>query len=439
MRAQKPQKGNRMRFARQTARGSVAVWTQNRTATEPSLTTLPLDEEIFIRAPAGFTGPEAGAVLRLNKALYGLKQSGRCWNQTVVQALLELGFEATPIDPCLFTQRSSTGKLIYVGLYVDDMPYAFHRDDTAQWLQLQAKMKQRFSIKDLGQVEQILGMRVTRDRSARTLKIDQEHYVRLNDILAEYGYSNCRAERTPMPSQRLSGREAAAAKATTSSHGQVTLENYRSAIGGLQYAANSTRPDISFAVGMLAPTADSCKQLIRVLRYLAGTPALGLTYRARGLPALTLTAFSDADWANEYAKPASTTGSLLKLAGAAVVWRSQKQTTIAQSSTEAEYVAASETAREIYPLRVQLAHLDHAQPEPTTLAIDNTTTILVATEEGNMQRRKHINVKYHYLRHQVAKGFIRLAWVPTAEQEADIFTKALPYDAFIRLRQLVMG
>jgi len=63
----------------------------------------------------------------------------------------------------------------------------------------------------------------------------------------------------------------------------------------------------------------------------------------------------------------------------------------------------------------------------------------MATEEGNLQRRKHINVKYHYLRHQVAKGFIRLVWVETSEQEADFFTKPLPHEAFIRLRKLVMG
>jgi hypothetical protein len=154
---------------------------------------------------------------------------------------------------------------------------------------------------------------------------------------------------------------------------------------------------------------------------------------------MQLIAFSDADWAGDSADARSTSGILLKLGGAGVLWSSSKQSNVALSSSEAEYIAASETGREIVAMRIMLAELGEAQDTPTPLCIDNDTAIRMALEEGNHGRRKHINVKHHYLRELANDKLVVLEWVPTSEQQADILTKATSRSQFFAMRDLVMG
>ena len=135
----------------------------------------------------------------------------------------------------------------------------------------------------------------------------------------------------------------------------------------------------------------------------------------------------------------STSGVLLMFGSTAVQWTCTRQPTVALSSTEAEYVAASEAAREISWFRTYLADVGLAQPASTPLFIDNSTAIRIALEEGNHARRKHINVKHHYVREQATEGYIELKWVPTADQLADFFTKPMPRARFEQLRASIMG
>jgi hypothetical protein len=174
------------------------------------------------------------------------------------------------------------------------------------------------------------------------------------------------------------------------------------------------------------------------MRYLAGTQDHGLTYSDGQPDSLRLLAYCDADWAGDSSDARSTSGVLFMLANSAVQWSSQKQSNVACSSSEAEYIAASEAARENYSLRVFLADVDAAQPEPTPLHIDNQTAIRMALEEGNRGRRKHINVRHHYLREQVAEGFLSLHWIPTADQPADVLTKAVSRAAFMKHQAFIM-
>jgi hypothetical protein len=135
----------------------------------------------------------------------------------------------------------------------------------------------------------------------------------------------------------------------------------------------------------------------------------------------------------------STTGSVLMLAGGAVEWRSKRQPIVAQSSAEAEYIAGADTAKSIVYLRQLLEHLGCPQVKPTRLLMDNQAAMSIAMQDSNNQRRKHIDVKHHFLREQVLSGTIVLIWTPTAEQIADIFTKPLPFAAFIRHRRSILN
>jgi hypothetical protein len=203
-----------------------------------------------------------------------------------------------------------------------------------------------------------------------------------------------------------------------------------------------TRPDISHAVNMIARdqaavTSSSILRAKRIFRYLAGTIDLGITYHRE--PKVKLRAFTDADWAGDGADAKSTTGSLLVVGGAAIHWISRKQSTVSHSTSEAEYVAASETAKEVIWYRQVLADLGFPQKDPTPLYIDNRTAISMTTEEGHHERRKHINVRYHGIREWVHDKLIDTLWVSTKEQQADLLTKALGPQVFIPLRDVVLG
>lgn len=151
--------------------------------------------------------------------------------------------------------------------------------------------------------------------------------------------------------------------------------------------------------------------------------------------------YSDSDWAGDSADAKSTTGTVTLLSHAAVEWRSKKQTTVALSSSEAEYVASAEAARDIVWLRRFLAHVGCAQPLPTTLFIDNTCTIGMANNDGvHHARRKHINVKHHFIRQCIrVDKTIKTHWIETSKNVADIFTKPLPARRFQALRDVIMG
>jgi hypothetical protein len=203
---------------------------------------------------------------------------------------------------------------------------------------------------------------------------------------------------------------------------------YRSLVGGLLYVAVNTRPDISHTVMCLArhvqaPTSAHFQRARKVLRYLRGNPG-GLVYTAHA--SATLEAFADASFANDSTTGRSTTGFVLMLSGAAVAWRSKLQSCVAQSTTEAEYVALALAAAEVYWVRQLLAFLNNEQTTATPIYEDNSAALQLASNPVVQQRTRTINVKYHYLRALVGQKVVDVLAVRTGAQRADILTKALP-------------
>ena len=406
-----------------------------------------LDEDVYMQLPEGYRVGKDGLVLRLKKSLYGLKQSPRNWYIRVSTYILEqLGFKATVSDPCLFWKRSKTGRLMLIYLFVDDFQASFHRDDREEWNQSKSQLVKEFDTKDMGESKWMLGMRITRDRKSRIIMLDQEVYI--TKALEKYGYAECTTRSTP----EVVG--AAHQEPTNDQRKPADRQRYMEITGTLMYAAISTRLDIAHAVfylasHMLAPTQQHMAAADRVMRYLAGTRSLGLTFGTRNGGVLgdsrgqtrtqvDVCAYADADWANGKGDRRSITGWVSKVNGDPISWASKKQRTVALSTCEAELYAEAAAIQEVLWLRGLLKELGLQSHVGSEVFGDNQSAIAVTKNGIKGERTKHVDVKYHFVTETVDRDDVRLKWIPTAEQQADIFTKALAQPAFILLRSQLM-
>ena len=405
-----------------------------------------LDRTIYMRAPEGMKSAHAGQFLRLKKALYGLHQSGRLWSELLLATLKCVGFRSCVNgDPYVLVRRSRTQRFLIIGVYVDDMPTLYHSSDAAEMAEAVGALQQYFDITVVPQIHTLLGMRIQRDSSTGVYTMHQAAYTQ--KVLEQFGYMDAKPSLAPESTQRSnSSYEADKQLPGPSSRPQLTVANFRAAVGALQWLACGTRFDIAHAVNNLAravaaPDENACSRARKLFRYLAGTRTLGLTYfpTTDGQP-VSLEAYSDSDYAGDESSSKSTTGVLLKIGGAPIHWFSRQQPTVSRSSTEAEYIAAGECGRVIVWLRVLLAELGCAQAAPTTLHIDNETALDMTRDDGRQfPKRKHIRVLYHWIREAVQDGFISPRWIPTAQQQADLLTKPLSVASFMRLRALILG
>lgn len=431
----------------------------------------PMDRVAYAKVPVGYDAPAGTVALRIDRAQYGLHQSGRLWYQELKEALRQLGYkQAAHAEQCIVTRRSRRGHLLVVGYYVDDLPYAYHKDDTAEMAADIELIKTRYKLEELGDISSLIGIRIQRDRAKGELRLDQACYVLR--ICREFGFTDARYEHTPEstkkpllevqlgpPPQATASAAAAEPSAlqppqkqqesNNKAKGGISTDNYASAIGALMYAANGTRPDIAHAVNQAArftahPTSEAIEAVKRVFRYLNTYPTLPLVYTRPNSAAehsrLRIEAFSDADWAGDALTARSTGGALISTThGAALYWSSKRQPIVALSSTEAEYIAASECCRELISISNLLTELGDGPTEPIPFRVDNQTAIRMIEEDNNGGRRKHINVRYHFIRQVWQQGLIQLVWTPTAEQLADVLTKPLSRAQFTQLRDSILG
>lgn len=411
-----------------------------------------LKEVLYAVAPKGLGIPDDHCV-KLHKTIYGLKQAGHEWQQKIFTVLLSLGYtQLRWSDRCIFIRRLSNGRLLIIMVWVDDIPYAYDRRDAADMRRDVEALMKEFPMKDLGDAEYIVGWRITRDRAARTLKLDQHGYIQ--QLLEDYGMAECKQATTPGTAvDVLYGKSKQAESMSDVStsgpqqliHPQVQLKDYRSVIGALQYLAVSTMPVIADAVNKLAqfssdPQPVHLRALKKVLRYLAGHRGECITYTGSAHSGVPLAlAYSDADYAEDYKTRKSTTGWLITLCRGAVSWRSKKQSTVARSTMEAEYVAAASLVDEVIWIRRLLSDLSCPQEIPTPIHIDNQASIAIAKEGGKEERRKHIDVKHHIIVEAIDNKTVTIRWIPSKDNPADLFTKALPDAQFNKLKAIVLG
>lgn len=209
------------------------------------------------------------------------------------------------------------------------------------------------------------------------------------------------------------------------------------------YISICTRPDISNTVMQLSRYMSSADKshleaAKRVVRYLKGHKR-GLVYRASSAAEYKLTGWADADFAGDLATRRSTSGYVFKMGDCTVDWRSKLQTTVAMSTTEAEYVALNHAARQAVVLRTLLTSLQQKQETATIIYEDNQGAVHIAGNNRQHQRTKHMDIKYMFVRERVEALEIDVVSIDTHHQLADILTKSLPTPKHAAFTELVLG
>lgn len=277
-----------------------------------------------------------------------------------------------------------------------------------------------------------LGFNIKRDRTNHHLFISQPDYV--DEILRKFNMAQCNPRSTPAdPGARLT---VVMSPRTEQQAAEMINVPYREAIGSLMFVMVTTRPDIAYAVGQVAQHAENpgpahWKAVKRIFAYLAGTKNYGLRFG----PKSPLIGYSDADYGGDPDRRRSTSGFLFLLHGGPISWASRRQSCTALSTTEAEFIAASEATKEATWLLRLLKEIDgEGTTGPVELLCDSQSAIRLVKNPEFHQRTKHIDVRYNFIRDQQADGIVNMKFVQSKDQLADVFTKPLPTPAFERLR-----
>ena len=204
-----------------------------------------------------------------------------------------------------------------------------------------------------------------------------------------------------------------------------------------------TRPDIAFALSIVSrycnnPDSTHVAAVTRILRYIKGTLHEGIIFRGKQ-NILELIGYTDADYDSAKDERKSTSGWLFCLGGGPISWSSKRQSVVALSSCEAEYIALNEAGKEAVWLQRILKELGLIKysPSPTLIHEDNQGTIALAENPEFHRRTKHIDIRYHWVRDAVIRKLITIKQIPTAEQAADGLTKALQVKAFRQFKEMV--
>ncbi|RVW88523.1 Retrovirus-related Pol polyprotein from transposon TNT 1-94 [Vitis vinifera] len=327
-----------------------------------------LEEEVYMEIPPGFEESMVkNQVCKLQKSLYGLKQSPRAWFDRFTKAVLKLGYKQGQADHTLFVKKSHAGKLAILIVYVDDI--ILSGNDMGELQNLKKYLSEEFEVKDLGNLKYFLGMEVARSRKG--IVVSQRKYIL--DLLKETGMLGCKPIDTPMDSQKKLGIE----KEST----PVDRGRYQRLVGRLIYLSH-TRPDIGFAVSAVSqfmhnPTEEHMEAVYRILRYLKMTPGKGLFFRKTENRDTEV--YSDADW-----QETSLTGGPL-------------------------------------PDIVLLSG---------EILLPGGAAISIAKNPVHHDRTKHVEIDRHFITEKVTSETVKLNYVPTKHQTADILTKALPRPNF---------
>ena len=376
-----------------------------------------LTEEIYMALPPGYSSlvssTPASVVCRLRKSIYSLKQSPRAWFARFTTAMRTRGYRQCNGDHTLFFRHSTSGGVVILLVYVDDI--IITGDDTSTIGDLVLYLGSEFAIKHLGLLRYFLGIEVA--YSSDGLFICQRKYT--IDLLQELGKEDSRPLPTPIEANHKLGAD--------ENEALVDPGSYQRLVGKLIYLTH-TRPDIAYTVGVLSqfmhtPRVSHLHAAHRVLRFLKGTVGRGLLFRRHS--GLDLEVYTDADYAGSIVDRRSTSGYCTFLGGNLITWCSKKQKVVSRSSAEAEFRALAQGLCEALWITRILRELRCPVSSPVRLFCDNKSAISIAHDPVQHDRTKHIEIDRHFIKEKLESGRFCTPYVPSADQQADIFTKGL--------------
>lgn len=355
-------------------------------------------------------------VWQLNRSLYGSRQGARRWQEHFEGTIKLFNLKPTQSDPAVYIVNDHRG-ILFIHLHVDD---SMVMSNSPKFLQaFQSHLNTTYTVKWTPKPSLYLGIQLEYDQNARKLSLHQSHYI--ENVLDRFAMTNCNPAKTPLPTGTilLSGSD--------DDIKQAADLPYQSLIGCLQWLSNSTRPDIAHAVSQLSRfnsnwTTTHWTLAKHVLRYLKGSSHIGINFGGSPDP---LKVYSDADFSQCPETRRSVTGYIFRMNNGSISWNSQRQHVVALSTSEAEYMAASDAARHLNWVREFLFDIFHQQTSPTPFHIDSTSALSVITEQAIKKRSKHIDRRFHHIREQHQAGKIEVIRIPTTEMLADFLTKPL--------------
>ncbi|CAI7873924.1 unnamed protein product [Closterium sp. NIES-53] len=337
-----------------------------------------LHEEIWLRRPPGFTGSFPPCTQwSLRRPVYGLRQAPREWHDTLRTTLAALGFAPSTADPSLFLRTDTSLPPFYILVYVDDLVFA--TADTAGLAHVKSELQKRHTCTDLGELRSYLGLQITRDRAQRTITLTQSHMVQ--QVLQRFDFTYSSPQATPLSTR----------------HSLSALPS-----------DESVEPSGSY------PELVGC--LI--------TSGMGLVLGGRR--PVVLTGHADASWADDQATQRSSQGYTFSLGSGSVSWRSTRSSSVLSSSCEAEIYMGAMAAQELRWLTYLLTDLGEPPRSSPVLYVDNKAMLALCREHRLEHRTRHIALRYFLARELQQRGQLRLAYVASQANTADIFTKALP-------------
>ncbi|CAI7772176.1 unnamed protein product [Closterium sp. NIES-54] len=309
------------------------------------------------------------------------------WHNTLRTTLAALGFAPSTADPSLFLRTDTSLPPFYVLVYVDNLVFA--TADTEVLTLVKSELHKKHTCTDLGELHNYLGLQITRDRARRTITLTQSHMV--HQVLQRFGFHFSSPQPTPLSTGH-------SLLAPPSNESVEPSGLYPDLVGCLMYMMTCTRPDLAYPLSLMARYVapgrhrkvhwDAAK---RVLRYLCSTSGMGLVLGGRGL--VVLTGRTDACWAGDSATQRSSQGYTFSLGSGSISWRSTRSSSVLSS---------------------------------IFLYVDNKAMIALCQEHRLEHRTKHIALRYSLARELQHRGQLRLAYVATRANTADVFTKALP-------------
>ncbi|OAQ57580.1 polyprotein [Pochonia chlamydosporia 170] len=391
-----------------------------------------LDEDVYVQFPDGYR--RRGWVLKLLRALYGLRRSPLLWQKDLTAAFEKLGLRQSQEEPCLFTNSWLT-----IFFFVDDIVLLYrarHQDAADKFI---VKLKTQYEMKDLGELKWFLGIRVLRDRAARKLWLCQDSYI--EKIVNQYGITKRdQFKGNLFPTNDLQRRKDKAKP--------DLVHRYQQKVGSVNYVAVITRPDIAKPISKLAefllnPSDQHVYLVDRLMEYLWPTRFLAIQFNGTSSSAEVikinhssvpreLRIASDAAFADDPETRKSSQGCFISLFGGPVSWKAGKQTTVTTSSTEAELLAFTHTAKEAIATQRLFQQIDLQLDHPLLIECDNKQTIrLIEADLPRLKTQlKHVDVHNCWARQAYQQGEFQISYTPTTEMVADGLTKILPGQKF---------